>query len=435
MSVDKQRYMNGFGNHFSSECLPDSLPVGQNNPQHAPYGLYAELLSGSAFTAPRHENLRSWLYRIRPSVGPSEFRLVSAELWVTAPQQEPFVPPVPLRWNALDYGEGERDFIRSMTSFATNGDAAMRSGSAVHLYAANQSMKDKFFQNNDGDLLIVPQEGRLEIQTEFGLIEVEPSEIAVIQRGIKFQVKLPDAKARGYVSEIYGRHLVLPNLGPIGSSGLANSRDFETPIAAYEDREGRFTLGCKMAGQIYEAEIGHSPFDVVAWHGNYAPYKYDLRKFMTINTVSFDHPDPSIFTVLTSPGEMEGQANVDFVIFPPRWMVAEHSFRPPYFHRNVMSEYMGLIYGVYDAKPAGGFDPGGGSLHNCMLPHGPETKAYETAIACDLKPHYLDKTLAFMFESAYLYRPTAFAMTGGLLQADYGACWQGMPKNFKVNPS
>lgn len=430
---DGRQYQSGFGNHFSSEALPGALPEGQNSPQKVPYGLVAELLSGSAFTMPRHGNLRTWFYRIRPSVVHGALKMLPASQWVSASQNVTDVPAAQLRWNPMDYSSIDDDFISGMKTFATNGDAHMRSGSAVHVFTAKRSMDRKYFSNLDGDLLIVPQEGRLELRTEFGVIDLVPSEIAVIQRGIKFQVNLPDGKARGYVLEIYGAHLVLPDLGPIGSSGLANSRDFETPVAAYEDMTGDFILACKFAGNIFEGPIGHSPFDVVGWHGNYAPYKYDLKKFMTINTVSFDHPDPSIFTVLTSPGEMEGQANVDFVIFPPRWMVAQNTFRPPYFHRNMMSEYMGLIHGVYDAKPAGGFEPGGGSLHNCMLPHGPETKAYEGAIEAELKPHYLDKTLAFMFESAYLYRPTAFAMSGGLLQSNYADCWKGMPRNFDPN--
>ncbi|MBC7658375.1 MAG: homogentisate 1,2-dioxygenase [Chitinophagaceae bacterium] len=430
---EKKRYQSGFGNHFSSEALPGALPEGQNSPQKVPYGLVAELLSGSAFTAKRHENLRTWVYRIRPSVVHGEYQKISKGRWLSAPQHEPNVPAAQLRWDPMSYPQKAENFLGSMTTFATNGDVAMRHGSAVHMYAAQKSMDEQFFMNGDGDLLIVPQEGRLELRTEFGTIEIEPNEIAVVQRGMKFQVQLPEGKARGYVLEIYGAHLVLPYLGPIGSSGLANARDFETPVAAYEDKTGNFIMHCKFAGQHYKAALDHSPLDVVAWHGNYAPYKYDLRKFMTINTVSFDHPDPSIFTVLTSPGEIEGQANVDFVIFPPRWMVAQNTFRPPYFHRNMMSEYMGLIHGVYDAKPAGGFEPGGGSLHNCMLPHGPEAKAYEGAIAAELKPHFLDKTLAFMFESAYLYRPTDFAMNGGLLQSNYADCWKGIPKLF--NPT
>ncbi len=427
---NESQYQSGFGNHFSSEALPGALPEGQNSPQIVPYGLIAELVSGSAFTAKRHENLRTWLYRIRPSVIHGEFKRVAAAKWQSAPQQEPAVPAAQLRWNPMDYASPSEDFIDSLTTFASNGDAAMRYGSAVHLYAATRSMEKGFFLNIDGDLLIVPQEGRLEIRTELGVIDLEPCEIAVVPRGIKFQVNLPDGKARGYILENYGAPFVLPYLGPIGSSGLANSRDFESPVAAYEDLNGTFFLRCRFAGNLFQAELGHSPLDVVAWHGNYAPYKYDLRKFMTINTVSFDHPDPSIFTVLTSPGEGEGRANVDFVIFPPRWMVAQNTFRPPYFHRNLMSEYMGLIHGVYDAKPAGGFEPGGGSLHNCMLPHGPEAKAYEGGIKEELKPHYLDKTLAFMFESAYLYRPTQQALGGGLLQTDYADCWQGIPKHF-----
>ena len=168
--------------------------------------------------------------------------------------------------------------------------------------------------------------------------------------------------------------------------------------------------------------------DVVGWHGNYAPYKYDLTRFNTMNTVSFDHPDPSIFTVLTSPSAKPGTANVDFVIFPPRWMVGEDTFRPPYFHRNVMSEYMGLINGVYDAKPAGGFEPGGGSLHNCMTPHGPETEAFNAASNAKLKPEYLGSTLAFMFESSLVYSPTRHGLETPALQKNYLNCWRGMKR-------
>lgn len=428
--TDTRRYMSGFGNHFSSEALPGALPLGQNSPQKVPYGLIAELLSGTAFTAHRHENLRSWTYRIRPSVVHGDFQALPSGSWESAPETKTQLPAAQLRWDPLPYPQEKKDFIDSFVTFASNGDVMMRQGSAVHLYAANRSMTENFFCNGDGDLLIVPQDGRLELRTEFGIIDIAPTEIAVIQRGMKFQVRLPDGQARGYVCEIYGQHLVLPYLGPIGSNGLANPRDFETPEAHYEERTGSFTLTMKLGGTFHRAAVGHSPLDVVAWHGNYAPYKYDLKKFNTINTVSFDHPDPSIFTVLTSPGEHDGLANVDFVIFPPRWMVAQNTFRPPYFHRNIMSEYMGLIHGVYDAKPGGGFEPGGGSLHNCMLAHGPEKKAYEQAVEAELKPHYLDKTLAFMFESSYLYKPSRFALGSSLLQKDYARCWDGLKADF-----
>jgi homogentisate 1,2-dioxygenase len=424
------KYQNGFGNHFSTEALPGALPVGRNSPQRPPYGLIAELLSGSAFTAKRHENLRTWFYRIRPSVQHGAFLRVDRGLWDSAPESRTVTPAAQLRWNPLPFPQEGKTFAESLVTFASNGDATMRQGSAVHLYACNRSMTDSYLQNADGDLLIVPQSGRLELRTECGRLTIEPSEIAVIPRGIKFQILLLDSLARGYVSEIYGQHFILPYLGPIGSSGLANPRDFEAPIAWYEERSAPLKLLLKLGGELFAAPIDHSPLDVVAWHGNYYPYKYDLRKFNTINTVSYDHPDPSIFTVLTSPSGEEGQANVDFVIFPPRWMVAEDTFRPPYFHRNIMSEYMGLIHGVYDAKPAGGFEPGGGSLHNCMLAHGPETQAFEEASRAKLEAQYLGNTLAFMFESCYLFRPSRFALEGGLLQSNYPDCWKGIRPNF-----
>lgn len=433
MSGQKDKtYQNGFANHFSTEALPGALPLGRNSPQRPPYGLIAELLSGAAFTAPRHENLRSWFYRIRPSVTRGGFRPVPHDRLKTAPQFEPSIPAAQLRWDplALPPAQKPQDFLEGLVTMASNGDAAMRSGSAVHLYSCNRSMENRAFCNADGDFLIVPQQGRLEIRTESGLLDLEPAEIAVIPRGIKFQINLRDPAARGYICEIYGQHLVLPYLGPIGSNGLANPRDFLAPTAAFEERAGDFQLNLKFGGQLFETQLGYSPFDVVAWHGNYYPYKYDLRLFNTINTVSFDHPDPSIFTVLTSPSEREGSANVDFVIFPPRWMVAMDTFRPPYFHRNIMSEFMGLIHGVYDAKTSGGFVPGGSSLHNCMLPHGPDAEAFEKASTAELKPTYLDETLAFMFESSYLYRPTLFALEGGLLQSDYQDCWQSIKPTF-----
>lgn len=424
-------YLPGFGNHFASEVLPGSLPIGQNSPQRPPYGLIAELLSGSAFTAPRHENQRSWLYRIRPSVVQGHYEPIADGLLRTAPCEEVPPNPQPIRWNPLPEWPDNRDLIDGMVSFLTNGDASMRSGSAVHLYHCSKSMEAEAFYNADGDMLFVPQKGRMLFVTEMGRLQVEPSEILLIPRGVKFKAELLDASARGYVLEVYGSHLELPQLGPIGSNGLANPRDFLAPKAWYEDSSDRpYRLRAKYAGRLFQCMLDHSPFDVVAWHGNYTPYKYDLKKFNTINTVSFDHPDPSIFTVLTSPSEKPGTANVDFVIFPPRWMVAEDTFRPPYFHRNVMSEYMGLIYGVYDAKPAGGFDPGGGSLHTCMSPHGPEAAAFEQALNADLKPEYQDATLAFMFESSYLYKPTQFAMESGLLQPDYIHCWRNIPTTF-----
>jgi homogentisate 1,2-dioxygenase len=293
-------------------------------------------------------------------------------------------------------------------------------------------MERRVFYNADGEMLIVPQDGTLIFHTEFGRIGVTPGEICVIQRGVKFRVELLEDTARGYICENYGALFRLPDLGPIGANGLANARDFETPVAAYEDVEDDWRIVSKFQGQLWEAETDHSPLDVVAWHGNYAPYKYDLARFNCMNSVTFDHPDPSIYTVLTSPSEIPGTANCDFVIFPQRWMVAEHTFRPPWFHRNFMNEFMGLVRGQYDAK-AEGFVPGGCSLHNCMAGHGPDAATYEKASTADLKPVKTEDTLAFMFETRFVCRPTKYALETADLQHDYYECWQGLKKHFDPN--
>jgi homogentisate 1,2-dioxygenase len=417
----------GFGAHVSTEAVVGALPVGQNSPQRPPFGLYAEQLSGTAFTAPRHENRRSWLYRLRPAASHPPFTPYGgAPNLRSAPFEGP-VSPNRLRWDPMPAARGAVDFLDGLTTYCGNGDVAAGAGLAVHLYAANRDMTGRAFQDSDGELLIVPQQGRLRIVTELGVLPVEPQQIGVIPRGVRFRVELPDGAGRGYVCENYGALLRLPELGPIGANGLANPRDFETPVAAFEDVEGAVELVQKFQGGLWTTTLDHSPFDVVAWHGNLAPYRYDLRRFNTINTVSFDHPDPSIFTVLTAPSETPGTANVDFVIFPPRWMVAEHTFRPPWFHRNVMSEFMGLITGTYDAK-AGGFAPGGASLHNQMNGHGPDLESWRAATEADLKPVKIESALAFMFESRWVQRPTAWAMSTPLIQPDYDACWQGFPK-------
>ena len=421
-------YQSGFGNHFATEAVLGALPLGQNSPQKVPFGLFAEQLSGTAFTAPRHENRRTWLYRLRPTASHPPFAPYDgAPLLRSAPFDE--VPPSPnrLRWDPLTMGEGDADFVDGLVTYGGNGDVGTAAGIGVHMYAAARSMERRAFQNADGELLIVPQEGRLLILTELGRIEAEPLEIVLIPRGLRFQVELPDGPARGYVCENYGAPFRLPDLGPIGANGLANPRDFLAPPAWFEDRDEPYEVICKFQGRLWTARLDHSPFDVVAWHGNLAPYRYDLRRFNVINTVSFDHPDPSIFTVLTSPGETAGTANCDFVIFPPRWMVAEGTFRPPWFHRNVMSEYMGLIQGAYDAKE-GGFAPGGGSLHNQMAGHGPDRSSYEKAIAADLKPIKIEESMAFMFESRWVIRPTLWASETPLMQLDYDDCWAGFAK-------
>lgn len=426
--MDALHYQSGFGNEFATEAIEGVLPDGQNAPQKVARGLYAEQLSGTPFTVPRAVNRRSWLYRIRPAVRHDPFAPRSPRLF-GASIHEVDAPPTQLRWDPFPIPAEPTDFVEGLITICGNGDPAMNSGIGVHVYAANRSMEGRFFSDADGELLIVPQHGSLRIFTELGKIEVAPGEICVIQRGIRFRVEL-DGPARGYVCENYGALLRLPDLGPIGSNGLANPRDFLTPVAAYEDVDGDFELIAKFQGKLWSAPIDHSPLDVVAWHGNYAPYKYDLKKFNVINTVSFDHPDPSIFTVLTSPSEFAGTANVDFVIFPPRWMVGEHTFRPPYYHRNIMNEYMGLVFGTYDAK-AEGFVPGGASLHNCMSGHGPDAATFDQASSANLEPRYLGDTLAFMFETRFVLRPTKFALEAPQLQRDYWKCWADLKKNFE----
>lgn len=422
------RYTPGFGNYVSTEAVPGALPIGRNSPQKVPFGLYAEQLSGSAFTAPRHENRRTWLYRLRPTANhPAFARYDRAPHFGTAPFDA--VPPSPnrLRWDPLPWPDAPTDWLDALVSYGGTGNVAEQSGVGIHCYAATADMARAFF-SADGELLIVPQEGSLAIDTELGRIDVAPLQVAVIPRGVRFRIALPDGLARGYVCENYGAPFRLPDLGPIGANGLANPRDFETPVAWFEDIDAPFTVVQKFQGGLWSTTLDHSPFDVVAWHGNLAPYRYDLTRFNTINTVSFDHPDPSIFTVLTSPSDTPGTANCDFVIFPPRWMVAEDTFRPPWFHRNVMSEFMGLIAGAYDAKEGGGFVPGGASLHNQMNGHGPDQAAYEKAIAADLAPHRIDGTMAFMFETRHVVRVSQWAATTPTAQLDYDDVWTGFAK-------
>jgi homogentisate 1,2-dioxygenase len=417
----------GFGSYHESEAIPGALPVGQNSPQKTPFGLYAEQISGSSFTAPRSHNLRSWQYRLRPSAMHRPFVRFNDGRIRTAPCQEVEASPNRMRWAPLPIPDAPMDFVAGMSTLATCGEMRAQHGAGVHLYAANCSMQDRVFYNADGELLLVPQLGRLGLFTEFGPLCIGPGEIGVIPRGIRFRVDIDGAAARGYVCENYGAPFRLPELGPIGSNGLANPRDFHAPVAAFEDRETPTEVVAKFGGHLWSARFDHSPLDVVAWHGNYYPYKYDLARFNAMNTVSFDHADPSIFTVLTSASDTPGVANVDFVIFPPRWMVAERTFRPPYFHRNVMSEFMGLVKGEYEARK-GGFVPGGASIHNAMSAHGPDHGSYEKAVSADLKPEYLGDTLAFMFESRYVFEPTREALESAALDKDYDAGWGGFRK-------
>jgi len=431
MPPEACRYQSGFGNQFASEAVPGALPQGRNSPQRAPLGLYAELISGSAFTAPRHLNQRTWVYRRQPAVVTGGYLPYPQPYLKTGAAQGVVAPPDPLRWGPIDIPtDTPLDFIDGLRTVVVNGDPESQIGVAVHLYLANRSMTQRAFVNADGEMLVVPQQGALTITTEMGVLAVRPGEVALLPRGVAFKVAM-DGPARGYICENYGAAFRLPELGPIGSNGLANARDFQAPVAAFEPEQAQaYEVIRKFGGQLWRTTQPRTPFDVVAWHGTLAPLKYDTANFMVIGSISFDHPDPSIFTVLTSPSDTAGTANCDFVIFPPRWMVQEDTFRPPWYHRNLMSEFMGLVHGQYDAKPEG-FRPGGMSLHNCMVPHGPDAEAFTRASNASLAPHKLDNTLAFMFESRWRFKPTEFAMNGGALDVNYAQCWQALGSEFK----
>ena len=428
-------YMPGFGNDFETEALPGALPQGQNSPQRCAYGLYAEQLSGTAFTAPRGQNERSWCYRIRPSVQHTgRFAKIDVPGWKTAPHVLPEVISLgQYRWDPVPHSNEALTWITGMRTATTAGDVNTQTGMAAHVYTVTASMVDEYFYSADGELLVVPQEGRLRFATELGVIDLEPKEIAILPRGLVYRVEVLEGPARGFVCENYGVPFTLPNRGPIGANCLANPRDFKVPVAAFEDRDAPSRVVLKWCGQFHETRIGHSPLDVVAWHGNYAPYKYDLRTYSPVGAILFDHPDPSIFTVLTAPSGLEGTANIDFVLFRERWLVAENSFRPPWYHKNVMSELMGNIYGIYDAKPKG-FVPGGMSLHNCMLPHGPDRNAFEGASNAALKPEKLEETMSFMFETRFPQHLTEWAAKNAPLQDDYIDCWASLDKKFDGTP-
>jgi homogentisate 1,2-dioxygenase len=431
--AEPQAYQSGFGNHFVSEAVPGALPVGRNSPQRPPHGLYAELISGTSFTTARAENRRTWTYRIQPSVVHRPYAHTENGLIRSAPFNDVEATPTQLRWSPIPIPSAPTDWLAGIVTLGGNGDVATQVGMAVHLYAANRSMTERYFYDADGELLIVPQQGRARFLTELGVIAAAPGEIVVIPRGLRFRVELPDGPSRGYICENYGAMLRLPELGPLGSNGLANPRDFLSPVAAYEDRAAPCEMIAKFQGNLWSAAMDHSPLNVVAWHGNLAPYKYDLARFMVLGTVSFDHPDPSIYSVLTAPSDLPGTANIDFVIFPPRWLVAEDTFRPPWYHRNVMTEFMGLVHGVYDAK-AEGFLPGGASLHNCMSAHGPDAETWRRATSAALAPHKIDDTMAFMFESRFAMRLTRYAVESSELQHDYFEGWQGLERHFSGAP-
>jgi homogentisate 1,2-dioxygenase len=430
MATDTLRYQSGFGNDFSTEALPGALPIGQSNPRRPAYGLYTEELNATAFTAPRGANRRSWTYRIRPSAVHEPFQPCPQGLLRSAPFDEVPAPPNQLRWRPLPIPTAPTDFVAGLVTIGGNGDPALQTGAAVHLYAANASMTDRFFYDADGELLLIPERGALLVRTELGVLQVAPGEICVIPRGVKFRVELVDGVARGYACENYGQHFRLPELGPIGTNGLANSRDFLAPVAAFEERDGDFSVIAKFLGKLWEARIDHSPLDIVAWHGTCTPYKYDLKLFNCINTVTYDHPDPSIFCVLASPSAIAGTANIELALIPDRWSVAMNTFRPPPFHRNIASEFVGLVRGTYLGKGES-FQPGCASLHNCMAGHGPDQDAFERGAAADDSPQYLAETLTFVIETQLVIKPTRHALETELLERDYYKHWQGLKKNFR----
>nr|WP_203565003.1 homogentisate 1,2-dioxygenase [Aliiroseovarius sp. PrR006] len=425
-------YMPGWANDFETEALPGALPQGMNSPQKCEYGLYGEQLSGTAFTANPPE--RTWCYRIRPSVKHSaRYTKIDVPYWKSAPCVDPDVISLgQYRWDPVPTAEG-LNWITGMRTMTTAGDVNTQVGMASHVYLVTESMVDDYFFSADSELLVVPQEGKLRFYTELGVIDLAPQEIGIIPRGLVYRVELLEGPARGFVCENYGQKFELPGRGPIGANCMANPRDFKAPVAAFEDREVPSTITIKWCGQFHKTEIGQSPLDVVAWHGNYAPYKYDLTTYCPVGAILFDHPDPSIFTVLTAPSGQPGTANIDFVLFRERWMVAENTFRPPWYHKNIMSELMGNIYGQYDAKPQG-FVPGGVSLHNMMLPHGPDRDAFEGASNSNLGPEKLDNTMSFMFETRFPQHLTAFAANEAPLQDEYIDCWESLEKKFDGTP-
>ncbi|TLP48270.1 homogentisate 1,2-dioxygenase [Cohaesibacter sp. CAU 1516] len=435
-------YMPGFGNDFETEALPGALPQGQNSPQKCNYGLYAEQLSGTAFTAPRGQNERTWCYRIRPSVKHAgRFARVDVPYWKSAPHVttdkdnggNDIVSLGQYRWDPVPHSDEPLTWITGMRTMTTAGDVNTQVGMASHIYLVNRSMVDEYFYSADSELLVVPQEGRLRFCTELGIIDLEPKEIAILPRGLVYRVEVLEGPCRGFVCENYGQKFDLPDRGPIGANCLANPRDFKCPVAAFEDRDAKSRVVIKWCGQFHETFIDHSPLDVVAWHGNYCAYKYDLRTYSPVGAILFDHPDPSIFTVLTAPSGQPGTANIDFVLFRERWLVAENTFRPPWYHKNLMSELMGNIYGIYDAKPEG-FVPGGMSLHNCMLPHGPDLNAFNHGSNEPMEPAFLDKTMSFMFETRFPQHLTAFAASEAPMQDTYIDCWTSLEKKFDGTP-
>lgn len=421
-------YQYGFGNEFASEAMPGALPHGQNSPQRPPLGLVSELISGTTFSAPRSLNRRSYVFRIRPSVLERDFERRDCGDFRTAPLD---VAPYPgaLRWSPFAEPASPTDFIDGLFTLCGNGSAKLQIGMAIHVFRANAAMERRVFANADAEMLVLPQLGAIRVMTEFGLIEAAPGEVVLLPRGMKFRIDPIDGYARGFVAENYGQPFGLPDLGLLGSHGLANAIDFHVPVAAFEDSNEQVEYVHKFAGQLWTTVLGHSPFDVVAWRGNLAPSKFDMRRFVAMGSATTDHPDPSIFCALSSPSSNVSGANVDFMILPPRWVSAEGTFRPPGFHRNCVAEFLGIISGKHDSKGSN-FVPGAASLHNNWVPHGPDIPTFEAARSAELAPTKLEDTLVFMFETRYPLELTSAAFDSEARQRDYPSCWDGFRKRF-----
>ncbi|KAH7114315.1 homogentisate 1,2-dioxygenase-like protein [Dendryphion nanum] len=432
---DPYEYQSGFGNSFESEAVPGTIPKGQNSPRCVRFGLYAEQMTATAFVAPRHLNKKAWLYRARPAVAHQGF----TDLPDNPDTESNFLPinprvhlsPTQLAWLPFDIPtDGEIDFVSGLKTIAGSGDPTLREGLSISTFLANASMNKRAAVNSDGDMLIVPQQGALDIQTEFGMLFVQPGEIAVIQRGQRYKVNLPDGPTRGYILEIWGSNFQLPELGPLGANGLANSRDFLHPVAKYEIEVAPWEIIYQLGGKFFKSKQNHSPFDVVAWHGNYVPYKYDLTKFVNVGSISVDHIDPSIFCVLTAPSRDPSAPLADFLIFSPRWDVASHTYRPPYYHRNAASELMGLIYGEYAGR-SDEFQPGGVSFECGFVPHGVAYEEFKAASAAPPPEMQISKgAVAFMMESSRPFTITDWAWNSEKKHEHEPKMWDDLVDNF-----
>lgn len=415
----------GFGGHHRGEALAGAVPGRQNTPRHAPYGLHSEQVSGTGFVAPRRENLRSWLYRIRPSAQHTRFSPVDHPR-VSHDFEIQSSPNLSAWSQIVDDSEGPQDFVAGLTTLGGAGNPALRRGFALHGYRATADMEDHAFTNADGDLLVLPQQGRLIALTEFGALEVEPGEVLLLPRGLRVSILVPDGEAQGYAAEIFAGHFQLPERGPIGANGLVDERHFRGPTPYYEDRLAPgFRMTHKFGGALSEATQDHSPFDVVGWHGAYLPLAYRFSAFSPVSNTAFDHTDPSAFTVLSAALDEEGANALDLVVFPARWDPTEHTFKPPYFHRNVTTEINGIIE---DPSLNAPFTTGMVFVTPSMTPHGVRAGAVERFLAksdeaADRPTKSSSKSLWFQFETALHFHRTEWAKRTDLAKEDWPDVW------------